>query len=72
MFTYIGTPYDMGYAQGELMRDKAQQMINAVWMYLEEQVVSIVQIYKEMSTNALLHYRSRPSMVQSTYFPNGF
>lgn len=33
-----GTPYDMGYAQGELMRDKAQQMINAVWMYLEEQV----------------------------------
>lgn len=35
-----GTPYQMGYAHGELMTEKAQGMINDVWNYLEEQVVS--------------------------------
>jgi len=34
-----GDAYHMGYAQGELMNDKAKQMIDAVWAYLEEQVM---------------------------------
>ena len=31
----------MGYAHGELMTEKAQGLMNSVWAYLEEQVVSI-------------------------------
>ncbi len=33
-----GTPYEMGYAHGELMKEDATAFINAVWGYLEEQV----------------------------------
>lgn len=33
----------MGYAHGELMKEKAEQMINDVWSYLEEQVVSTLE-----------------------------
>jgi len=29
----------MGYAHGALMKDKAQEMLNGVWSYLELQVV---------------------------------
>ena len=36
-----GTPYQMGYAHGELMTEKAQGMISDVWTYLEEQVVRL-------------------------------
>jgi len=36
---YSGTPYEMGYAQGELLKDDATTFINAVWTYLEQQVV---------------------------------
>lgn len=31
----------MGFAHGELMKQKALNMMNDVWAYLEEQVVSI-------------------------------
>jgi len=33
-----GSPYQMGYAHGLLMKDKCQDLINSVWTYLEEQV----------------------------------
>eukprot|EP01102_Stenamoeba_stenopodia_P020893 TRINITY_DN8296_c0_g1_i1.p1 TRINITY_DN8296_c0_g1~~TRINITY_DN8296_c0_g1_i1.p1 ORF type:complete len:480 (-),score=84.84 TRINITY_DN8296_c0_g1_i1:72-1430(-) len=33
-----GSPYDMGYAHGLLMKDKCQGLISSVWNYLEEQV----------------------------------
>eukprot|EP00054_Salpingoeca_dolichothecata_P003339 m.26484 g.26484 ORF g.26484 m.26484 type:complete len:436 (-) comp13773_c0_seq2:137-1444(-) len=33
-----GSPYEMGYAQGELMKDNATALIDGVWGYLEEQV----------------------------------
>ena len=39
-----GTPYEMGYAHGELMTEKAQGLMNDVWAYLEEQVVSTTLI----------------------------
>lgn len=29
----------MGYAHGALLKDKAQEMLNSVWSYLELQVV---------------------------------
>lgn len=35
-----GTPYEMGYAHGELMGAEARGLIDGVWSYLEEQVVS--------------------------------
>ncbi len=30
----------MGYAHGELLTEKAQSMLNSVWEYLEQQIVS--------------------------------
>ena len=35
----LGTPYEMGYAHGELMKDIASKFIDDVWKYLEEEVV---------------------------------
>jgi len=34
-----GTPYDMGFAQGVLMKDKVQGMMNSAWNFFELQVV---------------------------------
>lgn len=31
----------MGYAHGKLMKEEAPQFINAVWTYLEDQVVCL-------------------------------
>ena len=36
---FLGTPYDWGKAQGQLLGDKAVSMMDAVWGYLEDQVV---------------------------------
>jgi len=33
-----GSPYQMGYAHGLLMKAKAPQFVNAVWNYMEEEV----------------------------------
>ena len=38
---HAGTPYEMGYANGELMEAQAHGLIDGVWGYLEEQVVSL-------------------------------
>ena len=37
--SHAGSAYEMGYAHGELMSERAQGMVNDVWNYLEEQVV---------------------------------
>lgn len=34
-----GKPYDWGKAQGQLLGEKAVKMMDAVWEYLEDQVV---------------------------------
>ncbi|WAR12323.1 DCD1A-like protein [Mya arenaria] len=34
-----GTPYEMGYAQGELMKTETINFMNSVWKYLEDQVI---------------------------------
>jgi len=36
----VGTPYEMGYAHGTLLKDKATAFMNELWLYLEDQVVS--------------------------------
>ena len=35
----LGSAYEMGYAHGQLMHDKAIGFVVGVWKYLEEQVV---------------------------------
>ena len=35
----------MGYAHGQLMQERAKSMMNAVWSYLEDQVVCIMLGY---------------------------
>ena len=35
-----GSPYEMGRAHGLLMQDKARKMADAVWDYMEKQIVS--------------------------------
>ena len=37
--SHAGSAYEMGYAHGELMSERAQGMVNDVWNYLEEEVV---------------------------------
>lgn len=34
-----GTPYEMGYAHGSLVKDEAFRFIQSVWTYMEQQVV---------------------------------
>ena len=34
-----GTPYEMGFAHGTLLKEEATDLLNSVWKYLEEQVV---------------------------------
>ena len=38
---FLGTPYDWGKAQGQLLGEKAVRMMDAVWGYLEDQVVRV-------------------------------
>jgi hypothetical protein len=33
-----GSPYEMGYAHGSLLKERAQDMLNSVWSYFELQV----------------------------------
>ena len=40
----LGTPYEMGYAHGQLMQERAKSMMNDVWSYLEDQVVCILLV----------------------------
>ncbi len=37
-----GSPYEMGYAHGQLMKERAESMLNNVWQYLEQQIVSVL------------------------------
>ena len=53
---YAGTPYDMGYAQGVLMKDKVQGMMNSAWNFFELQVVGHSDcIYSVQSISGLLY-----------------
>ena len=38
----LGSPYEMGYAHGQLMQERAKSMMDDVWNYLEDQVVCTV------------------------------
>jgi len=49
-----GTPYEMGYAQGAIMNQTAQNLVNSVWNYLESQV--------EQAINSTFH-KLRPWFV---------
>lgn len=37
----VGSPYEMGYAHGDLMQQEVRGLMDGVWSYLEEKVVSI-------------------------------
>ena len=37
-----GTPYDMGFAQGSLLNERTNDMLNNVWNYFELQVVCLI------------------------------
>lgn len=37
-----GSPYEMGYSHGELMKEDAFNFVNAIWSYLEGQVESAI------------------------------
>ncbi len=42
--TLTGSPYEMGYAHGQLMQERAKSMMNDVWSYLKDQVVGTVHV----------------------------
>jgi len=37
-----GNPYEMGFAQGTLMKDNLKDYINSVWLYFEAQVEEVI------------------------------
>nr|XP_006823778.1 PREDICTED: protein dcd1B-like [Saccoglossus kowalevskii] len=37
-----GTPYEMGYAHGTILKDEATDLLNEVWGYLEKQVTDAI------------------------------
>ncbi|KAK6166612.1 hypothetical protein SNE40_023263 [Patella caerulea] len=45
-----GTPYQMGYAQGSLVKNETQQMVAAVWKYMEDQIA--------VPINNTIHFRN--------------
>ena len=49
-----GSPYEMGYAHGQLMQERAKSMMNDVWSYLEDQVVSVVNIISSLCERSFL------------------
>lgn len=48
-----GKPYDWGKAQGQLLGEKAVKMMDAVWEYLEDQVVEHRGYFSLISIAAL-------------------
>ena len=46
---FVGSPYEMGLAQGQLMTQNVQGLIDDVWNYLEEQVVSPSNFSKRLT-----------------------
>lgn len=48
-----GKPYDWGKAQGQLLGEKAVKMMDAVWEYLEDQVVEYRQYLSLISIAAI-------------------
>lgn len=34
-----GTPYEMGYAHGSLIKDRLSKMIETFWAYMESEIV---------------------------------
>eukprot|EP01089_Gocevia_fonbrunei_P020207 TRINITY_DN745_c0_g1_i8.p1 TRINITY_DN745_c0_g1~~TRINITY_DN745_c0_g1_i8.p1 ORF type:complete len:238 (+),score=38.47 TRINITY_DN745_c0_g1_i8:36-749(+) len=40
-----GTPYEMGFAQGSLLKTEAQNLISSVWTYMESQVINALPSY---------------------------
>ena len=53
---HAGRPYDMGYAQGVLMKDRVQGMMNSAWNFFELQVVGHSDcIYSVQSISGLLY-----------------
>jgi exportin-7 len=38
-----GTPYEMGYAHGSLLKDRMIALVNSFWAYMESQVVSYMK-----------------------------
>ena len=43
---FAGTPYDMGYAHGSLLKERTQDMLNSVWSYFELQVVRFYKLFE--------------------------
>ena len=50
----IGSPYEMGYAHGQLMQERAKSMMNDVWSYLEDQVVCIILLFRLLRKGSIM------------------
>ncbi|XP_077989372.1 protein dcd1A-like [Glandiceps talaboti] len=37
-----GTPYEMGYAHGDILKDEATEMMDSVWDYFEKEIIDAV------------------------------
>ena len=65
----------MGYAHGELMQENAKNMMNDVWNYLEDQVVTcILRLQMTLEQKAWLLHPSQVEAINGTIdiFPKWF
>ena len=48
----------MGYAHGQLMKEKAQHLVDDVWAYMEQEIVcgilSLSHVHRDIFRNKLL------------------
>lgn len=65
---HLGSPYQMGYAHGELMKETAQHLVSDVWDYMKTQVVRAAPLL----ICSLYLNRSKLSMVLLISSLNGF
>lgn len=40
-----GTPFEMGYAHGSLVKDRMIKMVDTFWKYMETEVVILLNLY---------------------------
>lgn len=70
----VGSPYEMGFAHGVLLKDRASDMLHEVWNYFELQVVNFhgACMVAQYIISPECCYRSKLSMEQLTFFHHGF
>jgi len=62
-----GTPYEMGYAHGLLLRDDINALYDQVWSYLEKQVEEVIPYLPEFLKQIIAEFGIEAGL-EATYY----